>query len=141
MFTIAAIKAFFKGGINIFFVSLIVALLTIIGVSYMSNKAKDKEIASLNTKLGAVQTSAVEFQTAANDCTAGVTAVQASEAAATQAASDALAKVQIKADQYDKHASKILSTKPTGSDDYTNSKALMDQLVTDRQAQINGAQQ
>lgn len=141
MFTIAAIKAFFKGGTNIVFVSVIVALLTVIGVSYLSNKSKEKEIESLNTKLGAIKTAAQEFQGAASDCTAGVTAIAASEASATQASSEAVAAAETKAVAYENHASAVLNTKPIGTDDYANSKALMAKLIADRQAQLQGAKQ
>jgi predicted negative regulator of RcsB-dependent stress response len=140
MFTLAAIRAFFKGGINIVFISVIVALCTIIGVSYLSNKSKEKEIESLNAKLGAVQTAAQEFQGAASDCSAGVTAVAASEASATQAASEAVAVATVKANTYDAHASAVLSAKPVGTDDYANSKALMDSLVADRQSSLGAKQ-
>lgn len=141
MFTFAAIKAFFSGAINIVFISLIVALCTIIGVSYMSNRSKEKEIETLNAKLGAVQTAAQEFQGAASDCSAGVAAVATSEASATEAASHAVAIATVKANMFDSHASATLAAKPVGTDDYTNSKALMDQLITDRQAQNQGASQ
>lgn len=139
MFTFAAIRAFFKGGINIVFVSVIVALLTIIGVSYLSNQSKQKEIETLNDKLGAAQTEAAQFQGAASDCTAGVAAVQASEAAADQAVSEAVSVASVKAQIYDKHASAVLNAKPIGTDDYANSKALMEQLIDNRQSVIQGA--
>lgn len=141
MFTFAAIKAFFSGAINLIFIAIVVALLTALGASYMSNKSKQAEIESLNTKLGAVQTAAQEFQGAASDCSAGVAAVASSEASATQAASEAVAIATVKANMFDSHASATLAAKPVGTDDYANSKALMDQLIQDRQNQNQGAAQ
>jgi type II secretory pathway pseudopilin PulG len=139
MLSLTGIKAFFSGAINIVFISIIVALCTIIGVSYLSNQSKQKEIESLNTKLGAVQTASQEFQSAASDCTAGVSAVQASEAAATQASSEAVAVAEVKASTYDKHASAVLNAKPVGTDDYKNSVALMNSLIDNRQSQLGNS--
>jgi hypothetical protein len=136
MLSLTGIKAFFSGAINIVFISIIVALCTIIGVSYLSNQSKQKEIETLNGKLGVAQTEAAQFQGAASDCTAGVSAVQASEAVADQAVSEAVSVATVKTQMYDNHASTVLNAKPAGTDDYANSKALMESLIDNRQSQL-----
>jgi predicted lipid-binding transport protein (Tim44 family) len=135
MFTsFALIKAFFSHWLGIVIGVTVIVLALFCTVEYFHIRTLNTTIASLNQKIGSSQATAAQFEAAASDCSANTQALAQADAAATASAAVAVSEATVKAKTRTAHAKTILAQKPTGTDDYANSKALMDQLIDNRQA-------
>ena len=134
MFTsFALIGAFFKHPFGIF-ISIVIVVLALFGVAeYFHIKDLNQTIATQQTALGQAKAISAQFEDAASACSTGTAALAASETAASVAAASAVAVAEVKAKTYEDHATTVLKQKPAGTDDYANSKQLMDELI-DRRA-------
>lgn len=139
MVTLTLIKTFFSHIVGILTLCVFVALGSALGIEHISNSHLTTQLDTANTTIGSLRNAVAEKTKAASECSAGVDAAATASAQASSEAQVAVNETQVKASMYDTHATKILTQKPVGNDDYANSKALMDQLVTDRQAQLAGA--
>lgn len=128
----ALIKAFFSHWVGLL-ISVIILCLLVFGVAeYFHIKDLNQTIATQQTALGQVKAISAQFEDAASACSAGTAAIAASETAATAAAASAVAVAEVKAKTYEDHATTVLKQKPAGTDDYANSKQLMDELIDHR---------
>jgi sensor c-di-GMP phosphodiesterase-like protein len=136
MVTLTLIKTFFSHIVGIITLCIVIALGTVAGIEYLSAKHTTTELDAANTKIGDLSTAVADKTEAASECSAGVAATVAANAQASSEAQVAVEETAVKASMYNDHAAKILAQKPVGTDDYTNSKALMNDLIANRQAQL-----
>lgn len=139
--SLALIKTFLSHWVGIVVVVIILAALGFGYFEHYENTKLEAQIASLNQDLGAQKTNTAQWTAAASECSSATAALATSEATATATASEAVAKANVKAQTYVAHGKAILARKPSSNDDYTASKDLMNQLIQDRQARLQGAQQ
>lgn len=130
--SLSLVGAFFKHPFGIF-ITIVVFLLGLLGfVEYMHIKDLNSTIATQNQALGQAKAISAQFQDAASACSTGTAALAASETAATVSAASAVAVASVKAKTYENHATAVLARKATGTDDYANSKQLMNELIDNR---------
>ena len=134
--SLALVQAFLKHPVGIIVTILVAVLIGFATFEHHENTALTAQIATLNQQLGAVNTNDAQWQATADACSKATAAVVASEAQATVNATSAVAAVQPTVQSKQTFAKQIMAQKPASSDDYTAAKALMGQLIDQRQQEI-----
>lgn len=135
MFTsFALIKAFFSHWIGITIAVIVLLLALFSTVQFFHIKTLNTTITSQNQQIGSLKTEAAQFQDAATTCSNNTQALAKADAEATASAAVAVSEADVKANMYTDHANTLRTQKPAGTDDYANAKALMNQLIDNRQA-------